>query len=85
MIDAVRTVTHIAPSDEKGQLLGDPVTQDGVVVFPVKTLFLCSSATSARFATTTEVYPDSARTDDDQCNRAQVACIVGGLEHALSS
>ena len=83
MIDAVRAVTHIAPSDG-GQLLGDPVTQEGVVVFPVKTLFLCSSATAAPFSTTTEVFPDSAKTNDDECNRAQVACIVGGLEHVLA-
>jgi len=85
MIDAVRAETHIAPADEKGQLLGDPVAQEGVVVFPVRSLFLCSAATSAPFATTTEVYPDSPATTDEECNRAQVACIVGGLEHALAT
>jgi hypothetical protein len=85
MIDAVRAVTHIAPADDKGQLLGDPVTQEGVVVFPVRSLFLCSSVTSAPFATTTEVYPDSPKTNDDECNRAQVACIVGGLDYVLAA
>ena len=40
----MRAVTHIAPPDAKGQIIGDPVTQEGVVVFPVKTLPLCSSS-----------------------------------------
>ena len=85
MIDAVRAVTHIAPTDAKGQLLGEPVTQEGVVTAPVRTIFLCSSATTAPYSTTTEVYPDSAKTNDDECNRAQVACIIGGLNFVLAA
>ena len=83
MINAVRKVTHIAPTDGGGQLLGEPVTQEGVVVCPVRSIFLCTASTSARYATTTEVYPDSASTNDEECNRAQVACIVAGLEFCL--
>ena len=84
MIEAVRTVTHIAPADDKGQMLGETIMQEGVIACPVRTIFLCSSATTAPFATTTEVYPDSAKTNDEECNRAQVACIIGGLEFVLS-
>ena len=85
MIDAVRAVTHIAPTDDRGQLLGEPVTQPGVVVFPVRTLFLCSGATGAAYATTTEVYPDSPQTTEAACDLAQVACIVGGLDYVLKA
>jgi len=50
----------------------------------VKTLSLCSSCTSgAAYATTTEVYPDSPKTTPGQCNAAQVACVVGGLDFLL--
>jgi hypothetical protein len=83
MIDAVRAVTHIAPPDSKGNIIGEPVTQEGVIVYPVKTLFLCSSCTNAQYTTTTEVYPDSPKATAEQCNQAQVACITGGLDYLL--
>jgi hypothetical protein len=50
MIESVRAVTHIAPPDSKGNIIGEPVTQEGVVVYPVKTLFLCSSCTDAEYS-----------------------------------
>ena len=40
--------------------------------------------TTATYATTTEVYPDSPLATDDICNRAQVACITGGLDYVKS-
>jgi hypothetical protein len=42
--------------------------------------------TNAQFAATTEVYPDSKSrpVTGEQCSRAQVAAIVGGLEHILA-
>jgi hypothetical protein len=83
MIEAVRAVTHIAPPDSKGNIIGEPVTQEGVIVYPVKSLFLCSSCTDAQYTTTTEVYPDSPKATAEQCNRAQVACISGGLDYLL--
>ena len=83
MIAAVKQVTHIAPPDANGLIIGEPVTQDGVVLYPTKDLFLCSSVTNATYATTTEVYPDSARTNPVECNNAQVACITGGLDFYL--
>lgn len=61
MIDAVRLVTHIAPSEEDGKLLGEELIQDGVIGIPEpKLLGLCAGVTNAPFVTTTEVYPDSA-------------------------
>jgi len=83
MIDSVRAVTHIAPPDAKGNIIGEPISQEGVVAYPTKSLFLCSGVTNAEYATTTEVYPDSPKATDEICNLAQVATIVGGLDFIL--
>jgi len=84
MIDAVRKVTHIAPADAGGQIIGEEVVQEGVIAIPSpRTIGLCSGVTNATHATTTEVYPDSPKATEDQCNRAQVACITGGLDHII--
>ena len=85
MIDAVREVTHIAQADEAGAILGLPILQEGVVVSdPVGK---GKGLTNAKFATTTEVYPDSTSkpVTDEQCNRAQVAAIVGGLKYIIAN
>ena len=80
MIDAVKQVTHIAPPDANGCLVGDKVVQEGVILCDSKKERLCSGMTNAHYAVTTEVYPDSPKTNADQCNDAQVACICGGLD-----
>jgi len=79
IIDAVRAITHIAPPDAQGAICGVEISQEGVLGVPTKELFLCSSVTNAAFATTTEVYPDSPKATDEQCNRAQVAAVVSAL------
>ena len=85
MIESVKMVTHIAPADHKGELIGEKVSQEGVIVIPCKrSLGLCAGVTNAKYRTTTEVYPDSPKATPEQCNRAQVACIVGGLDHIIS-
>lgn len=84
MIDAVRKITHIAPADENGMLIGKTITQEGVVNYPVKKLNLCSGFSNASYCTTTEVYPDSPKVDGEDCARAQVAAIKGGLNYLLS-
>lgn len=84
MIDQVRKITHIAPPDEQGRLIGEKPEQEGVVNYPVKKLFLCAGATEANYVTTTEVYPDSPKVDDQNCIDAQVAAIKGGLHYLLS-
>lgn len=83
IISAVEAVTHIAPPDERGQIIGSDVTQPGVIHYPFKALGLCAGLTDARFTTTTEVYPDSPRATAASCNAAQVAAVRGGLAFAL--
>jgi len=81
IIDSVRKVTHIAQPDESGKLIGKEVTQEGVINYPVKKLNLCSGFTNAEYCSTTEVYPDSPKVNDEDCIRAQVAAIRGGLDY----
>jgi len=85
IIAAVEQVTHIAPADEDGQIIGSPVTQHGVINYRVKELGLCAGVTDARFTCTTEVYPDSPMATAEICNQAQVAAVRAGLDFALSA
>lgn len=80
----VAKVTHIAPADAQGRIIGSPVVAPGVIEYPLQALGLCASITGARYTTTTEVYPDSPRATPRQCNEAQVAAIRGGLDYALA-
>ena len=84
IIAAVAKVTHIAPPDAQGRIIGEPVTSEGVINYPCRALGLCASVTTARFRSTTEVYPDSPRATPEQCNRAQVAAVRAALDHALA-
>src|SRR3546814_3912545 len=61
VIDAVAKVTHIAPADADGRIIGSPVVAPGVIEYDVGRLGLCAGITGARYTTTTEVYPDSPR------------------------
>ena len=79
IIDSVRKVTHIAPHDESGKIIGVDIEQEGVINYPIKTLFLCAGFSDAEYTTTTEVYPDSPKVTDQECIDAQVAAIAGGL------
>lgn len=83
VIDAVRRVTHIAPADENGEIIGSPVVQEGVINYALRELGLCGGVTNCRFGTTTEVYPDSPRATPQICNDAQVAAIIGGLDYVI--
>ena len=84
IVDAVRKVTHIAPADAQGNLIGAPLEQEGVINYPVKKLFLCTGLSNAQYTTTTEVYPDSPRATDAICIEAQIAAITGGLDYVLT-
>ncbi|WP_198670221.1 M14 family metallocarboxypeptidase [Dyella sp. C9] len=84
VIDAVAKVTHIAEADAKGEIIGAPLLLPGVIKFPVKQWSLCAGITNARYATTTEVYPDSPRATPQQCNDAQVAAVRAALDYALA-
>ena len=84
IIAAVEQVTHIAPADTKGEIIGSTVVAHGVIEYPLTDLALCPSITGARYTTTTEVYPDSPRTTPEECVRAQIAAVRAALNHALA-
>ena len=81
---AVAKVTHIAPADPDGTLIGSPVVAPGVIEYDCKALGLCAGITDAPYRTTTEVYPDSPRATPQQCNDAQVAAIRAAIDYALA-
>lgn len=80
LINAVSRVTHIAPADDKNEIIGSPVVAHGVIQYAFKPLGLCASVTGARYTTTTEVYPDSPRATPEQCIDAQVAAACAAVE-----
>ncbi|AIV08468.1 peptidase [Vibrio harveyi] len=84
VIESVAKVTHIAPADDKGEIIGSPVVQFGVINYPMVKLGLCGGVTNCTYGTTTEVYPDSQKVTDEECNDAQVAAVVGGLDYVLT-
>lgn len=83
MIESVEKVTHIAPADEQGKIIGEAMTQPGVINYATKSLGLCTGFSNAKFVTTTEVYPDSPKVSNEDCIDAQVAAITGGLEYLI--
>jgi Succinylglutamate desuccinylase / Aspartoacylase family len=84
VIAAVAKVTHIAPADDNGEIIGSTVVAPGVIQYPLKQLGLCAGITDARYTTTTEVYPDSPRATPAQCNAAQVAAVCAAIDFALA-
>lgn len=84
VIDAVAKVTHIAPADAKGEIIGSPIVAPGVIQYPLKRLGLCARVTDARYTTTTEVYPDSPKATPKQCNAAQVAAVCAAIDYVLA-
>ncbi|MFH4828989.1 M14 family metallopeptidase [Vibrio diabolicus] len=84
VIESVAKVTHIAPADENGEIIGSPVVQFGVINYPMVKLGLCGGVTNCVYGTTTEVYPDSPTVTNEECNDAQVAAVVGSLNYVLA-
>lgn len=84
VIAAVAKVTHIAPADPDGTIIGSPVAAPGVINYAVEELGLCAGITAARYRTTTEVYPDSPRATPEQCNAAQATAACAAIEYALA-
>ncbi len=83
IIAAVAQVTHIAPADADGTIIGSPVVAPGVIEYDCKGLGLCAGMTDARYVTTTEVYPDSPRATPAQCSQAQVTAVCAALDFVL--
>jgi hypothetical protein len=84
IIAAVAKITHIAPADAKGEIIGSPMVSPGVIEYALKRLGLCAGITSAPYKTTTEVYPDSPRATPEQCNAAQAAAVWAAIDFALA-
>jgi len=84
VVESVEKVTHIAPADESGCLIGEPLDQFGVINYATKALGLCTGFSDAKFNTTTEVYPDSPLVDEENCNLAQVAAVTGALDYIVA-
>ncbi|WP_323016526.1 M14 family metallocarboxypeptidase [Castellaniella sp.] len=82
IIDAVARITHIAPADEHGLIIGSPVVSPGVIRYDLRPLGLCAGITDAPYRTTTEVYPDSPQATAEQCNAAQAAAVRAALDYA---
>jgi hypothetical protein len=85
IIKAVEPVTHIAPSDEQGAIIGSPQIARGVIEYQLRGLGLCASITGARYTTTTEVYPDSPQATPEQCIQAQVAAVCAGIDFVIKN
>jgi hypothetical protein len=85
IIAAVEQVTHIAPADAEGKIIGTPIAARGVINYPVAKLGLCKGITNARYRTTTEVYPDSPTATPQECNDAQVAAVQAAIAYALAN
>lgn len=81
VIDSVEQHTHIAPADADGRIIGETVAQKGVISYAAKALGLCMGITDATYVGTTEVYPDSPRSDAENCIQAQVASVTGALDY----
>lgn len=84
IIESVSKVTHIAPSDENGLIMLHNTIGPGVIELSNRDNNMCSTVTEAKFTTTTEVYPDSKKTNPDECVQAQVASIKSALDFALA-
>jgi len=80
IIEAVSRVTHIAPADEKNEIIGSPMVAHGVIRYALQPLGLCAGITGARYTTTTEVYPGSPSASPEQCIKAQVAAVCAAVQ-----
>lgn len=85
VIDNVAKVTHIAPADKNGCIIGAKITQFGVIEYQCKKAGLSTGMTDAPYVTITEVYPDSPKTDPQNCIEAQAAAVNGALDYVLAN
>lgn len=80
IIKAVSKVTHIAEADSSGKIIGEDISQYGVINYSTQALGLCTGFSECDYGTTTEVYPDSPKVDDENCIQAQVTAISSALD-----
>ncbi|MDQ7743233.1 M14 family metallopeptidase [Hydrogenophaga pseudoflava] len=84
ILDEVAKVTHIAPADAAGGIIGSPLVAPGVIRYPLRELGLCAGITGAPYTTTTEVYPDSPRATPSRCNLAQATAVCAAIRFVLA-
>ena len=84
VIESVKQVTHVAPPDD-GKILGEEVVRDGIIIIDAKEWGVCGGFTTAKYTTTTEVYPDSPKASDEICNRAQVAAVTVAFDYVMAN
>jgi len=98
MLNAVKEITHIAPAG-KFDIEDSPNAAEfglegvgGAVVCEAQedeTIGACAGVTknAKYYKTTTEVYPDSKshQVTEEQCNRAQVACVTSALDYLVAA
>jgi hypothetical protein len=85
VIKGVEKITHIAPADDENRLIGEKIEQFGVINYAARELGLCMGLTDATYVTTTEVYPDSPKVNDENCILAQVAAITSAIDYAKTN
>ena len=85
IINAVERITHIAPADGQGGIIGSPLLARGVIAYDMQAPGLCAAITGAPLTTTTEVYPDSPSATPDVCVAAQVAAVEAALDWVINS
>ncbi|MEZ4846865.1 MAG: hypothetical protein R2877_08035 [Bdellovibrionota bacterium] len=61
----------------------NPTLSEAVIAYDIAKLKLSGNMTDAKYVTTTEVYPDSPKTNPEECIQAQVAAITGGLDYLI--
>ena len=84
IINTVKKVTHIAPADDQGEIIGSKAEGEGIIYYDVNKLGLCAGMTNAKYTITTEVYPDSENATDEDCNKAQIASIEAALSYLMA-
>ena len=84
IIEEVRKVTKIAAADHKGEIIGEKIASEGVIVIPGRKWNICGAFSRAPYNITTEVYPDAPGCTREECDAAQAACIAAGCRYALA-
>ena len=81
IVDAVAKVTHIAPADANGEIIGSPVVAPGIIRYPMRQLGLCAGLTKAR-----QLLVEAARRGVDRLagHRHPTPAVARAPRHAAS-
>ena len=86
ILHSVEQITHIAVSTTTGEenIVGGLLMHMGSEGVPGVKYGLCMGVTKGMYVTTTEVYPDSPKSNPEICILAQVAVVTSGLDYVLA-